>query len=74
MVWVGKDLIDHLVPTPLPWAGKPSTKTGCSKLCPTWPNLDFSGILAPTSQVTCTVLCKVETQEELSSKTCINKY
>jgi len=21
MVWVGRDLIDHLVPTTLPWAG-----------------------------------------------------
>jgi len=21
MVWVGRDLIDHLVPTPLPWTG-----------------------------------------------------
>jgi len=27
---------DHLVPTPLPWAGIPSTRTGCSKPCPTW--------------------------------------
>jgi len=23
MVWVGRDLIDHLIPTPLPWAGTP---------------------------------------------------
>ena len=29
MVWVGRDLIDHL-PTPLPWAGTPSTRPGCS--------------------------------------------
>jgi len=27
MVWVGRDLIDHLVPTPLPWAGTPSHQT-----------------------------------------------
>jgi len=26
MVWVGRDHIDHLVPTPLPWAGIPSTR------------------------------------------------
>jgi len=29
MVWVGRDLEDHLVPTPLPWAGTPSTRPGC---------------------------------------------
>ena len=27
MVWIGKDLKDHLVPTPLPWAGTPSTRS-----------------------------------------------
>jgi len=37
MVWDGKDLIDHLVPTPLPWAGTPSTRPGCSKPRPSWP-------------------------------------
>jgi len=21
MVWIGRDLLDHLIPTPLPWAG-----------------------------------------------------
>jgi len=26
MVWVGRDLKDHLVPTPLPWAGTSSTR------------------------------------------------
>jgi len=31
MVWLGKDLIDHLVPTPLPWPGSPSPTTGGSK-------------------------------------------
>ena len=31
MVWVGRDLSDHLVPTPLPGAGTPSTRPGCSK-------------------------------------------
>ena len=28
MTWVGRDLKDHLVPTPLPWAGLPTTKSG----------------------------------------------
>ena len=37
MVWVGSDFKDHLVPTPLPWAGTPSARPGCSKLHPTWP-------------------------------------
>jgi len=31
------DLIDHLVPTPLPWAGTPSSRRGCSKPHSTWP-------------------------------------
>lgn len=38
--WFGlglRDLKDHLVPTPLPWAGKSSARPGCSKLRPTWP-------------------------------------
>jgi len=33
MVWVGRDLTDQLVPTPVPWA--PSTRPGCSKPHPT---------------------------------------
>ena len=37
MVWVGRDLKDHLVPTPLPWTGTPSTRPGCPKPHPTWP-------------------------------------
>ena len=37
MVWVGRDLIDHLVPTPLPRAGTPSTRPGCPKPHSTWP-------------------------------------
>jgi len=37
MVWVGRDLKDHLVPTPLPWAETPSTKPRCSKPHPTSP-------------------------------------
>ncbi|GAB0189020.1 centromere protein C [Grus japonensis] len=36
MVWVGRDLKDHLVPTPLPWAGTPSTRPRCPKPHPTW--------------------------------------
>jgi len=31
MVWLGRDLIDHLVPAPLPWAGTPCVRPGCSK-------------------------------------------
>ncbi|NXN61757.1 TCP4 polymerase, partial [Rynchops niger] len=30
MVWVGRDLKDHLVPSPLPWAGTPPTRPGIS--------------------------------------------
>jgi len=37
MVWVAGDLIDHLVPHSLPWAGAPSTRPRCSKLHATWP-------------------------------------
>jgi len=38
MVWIGRDIRDHLVPNPLPWAGTPSTKPDCSKphLTCTW--------------------------------------
>ena len=34
---VRRDRKDHLVPTPLPWAGTPSTRPGCSKPHPAWP-------------------------------------
>lgn len=27
--WVGKDLKEHLIPTPLPWTGKPPTRSDC---------------------------------------------
>jgi len=37
MIWIGRDFIDHSVPTPLPRAETPSTRTGCSKPHPTWP-------------------------------------
>jgi len=37
MVWVGRDLIDHIIPTPLPWTGTRSTRPGCSEPCPAWP-------------------------------------
>jgi len=36
-VCVGRDLIDHLVPTPLPRAGTPAPSPGCSQRRPTWP-------------------------------------
>jgi len=32
MVWVGRDLKDHLVPTSLPWARTRSARPDCSKL------------------------------------------
>jgi len=32
-----RTLKDHIVPTPLPRAGSPSTRPGCSKPCATWP-------------------------------------
>ena len=37
MVWIGRDLKDHLVPTFRPRAGTPSTRPRCSKPHPTWP-------------------------------------
>jgi len=41
MVWVGKDLIDNLVPIPTPrpppQAGTPSTRPICSRPRPAWP-------------------------------------
>ena len=36
MAWVGRDLKNHLVPTPLPWAELPGTKSG-----PTQPGLEY---------------------------------
>ena len=54
MVSVRRDLIDHLIPTSLSWAGTPSTRPGCSK--PIQPGFDhfqgggihsFSGWPAP---------------------------
>jgi len=37
MVCVGRDFIDHQVPTFLPWARTPSTRPSCSNPHPTWP-------------------------------------
>jgi len=37
MIWVGRDLKDHLVPTRLPLTGTLPTRPGCSKPHPTWP-------------------------------------
>ena len=57
MVWVGRDLKDHLVPTPLPWAGTPSTRPGAQS--PIQPGLEhcqgggshsFSGQPVPVPQ------------------------
>lgn len=35
MVWIGRDLKDHIIPPPLPWEGTPYTRPGCSKPPPT---------------------------------------
>jgi len=37
MAWVEKDFNDHLVSTPLPWAGVPTTRPGCPEPHPAWP-------------------------------------
>lgn len=37
MVLVGRNLGDHLIPTPLSWAGTPSSRPDCSELHPGWP-------------------------------------
>jgi len=37
MVSVGRDLKDHLVPPPLPWAGTPSARPGLLKACSHFP-------------------------------------
>lgn len=36
VVWVEKDIKNHLVPTALPWPGTPSTKRGYPGPLPTW--------------------------------------
>lgn len=35
-VWVGGDLLGHLIPTSLPWVGTLSSRSDCSKTHPTW--------------------------------------
>jgi len=37
MAWVEKELKDHLVSTPLPWAGLPTTRPGCPEPKCCWP-------------------------------------
>lgn len=37
MLWIGRDLKDHLFPIPLSWAGTSSFRSGCSELSPAWP-------------------------------------
>ena len=37
MAWVATDHNDHLVSTPLPRTGSPTTRSGCSKPHPAWP-------------------------------------
>jgi len=41
MVWVGRELIDYVVPTSLPWAGTPSVRPDFSKPHPTWSKIYF---------------------------------
>lgn len=36
MVWVDRELKDHLIPTHLPWAGTATIKPGCSEPHPIW--------------------------------------
>jgi len=35
MVWVGRDLIERVIPTALPQTGTPAPSPGCSELHPT---------------------------------------
>ena len=37
MAWVEKDHNDHLVSTPLPWAGSLTARSGCPEPHPAWP-------------------------------------
>jgi len=37
MVCVERDVINHVIPIPLPRGGTPSTRPGCSKPRPAWP-------------------------------------
>ena len=48
VVWVGRHLQDHPDPTPLPWAGTPSTGPGCSKPHPTLPGRRYPQLLQAT--------------------------
>lgn len=36
MTWVGRDLRDHLIPTPLLWAGLPTSRWDCTGSHPAW--------------------------------------
>jgi len=57
MVWVGRDLKYHLVPTPLTWARTPSTSPGYSKPHPTlrvtepWPRLPREAAESPSLEI-----------------------
>lgn len=37
LIWVRKDLKDHLVPTNLQWTETPSSTPGCTNPHPVWP-------------------------------------
>jgi len=39
MVWIGRDLVGHLVPTPLPWQGHLPPDQGAES--PVQPGLDY---------------------------------
>lgn len=53
---IGKDFGDHLVPAPLPRAGAPSTRLGCSKArldrALTFPGMGYLQLLWATSALT----------------------
>jgi len=39
MAWFEKDLKDHVVSTPLAWAGSPATRPGCPEPHPASPKM-----------------------------------
>lgn len=50
IVWAGRDLKDQLVPTPLVWAGTPSSRAGWSMSQLTWPCYLHNETLSATSR------------------------
>lgn len=60
--WVEKDLKDHLIPAPLPWAGIPSTRPGCSGSHPAWPWALQEGDFCAIEQIIC-LTCHIYSSE-----------